>query len=198
MIIPTLNVPNFSWENLKREYQFEHVRLAYSAADRMAMIINSRLAEYMFKGSGYSLESIHKMQVDNNIKSFPLCQKISFKGEFEERDFITSNIVGMIEEKEYTADAITRPTTNNIIEIVKENKHAIGYGEDIVHARINGVESTEENVNNNSYPISRYLYFYTVDTRNDNVNKFIQWVIGKDGQQIVKRFGYIPIWRSSY
>ena len=47
IIIPNLSDPNFSWGNLKREYQFEDVRLAYSPADRMAMIINSKLEDYL-------------------------------------------------------------------------------------------------------------------------------------------------------
>lgn len=182
--------------------QFGSIGVSYIIAkDALSIYINPGLGKQNF-----TIEEIRKIfsgEITNwnyfgleNTKIIPVIRDINSGT----HSYFKQHV---LEGKEYSHDAITRPTTNSIIEIVKENKYAIGYGgigygEDIVHAKINGVEPTEENVNNNSYPISRYLYFYTVNTPNDNVNKFIQWVIGKEGQQIVKRIGYIPIWKSSY
>lgn len=109
----------------------------------------------------------------------------------------------VLEGKEYSVNSQTKPTTNSIIEAVTKNKYSIGYGgigygENIVHAEIDGISPTEENVNNNSYPLIRYLYFYTVNTPNRDVSNFIDWIISKEGQEIVRRIGYIPIWKSSY
>lgn len=90
-------------------------------------------------------------------------------------------------------------TTNTVIKSVEQNKYAIGYGgiaygESIQHARINGVEPTVENVKNNVYPISRYLYFYTIDSPKGEVKEFIDWVLSHDGQTVVAKSGYIPLW----
>jgi len=94
-------------------------------------------------------------------------------------------------------------TTNKIIEFVKSKKNAIGYGgigygDSTFHCKIDNIEPTTKNVLNNSYPISRYLRYYTIDKSSGNVKKYIDWVIGKEGQMIIKNMGYIPLWNSNY
>ena len=93
-------------------------------------------------------------------------------------------------------------TTNAVIKSVEQNKYAIGYGgiaygENIMHAQVNGVAPTVENVRDNIYPISRYLYFYTIDSPKGEVKNFIDWVLSHDGQTIVAKSGYIPLWTLS-
>ena len=93
-------------------------------------------------------------------------------------------------------------TTNSIIKSIEEKPYAIGYGgiaygENIRHAQINGIEPTVENVKKNVYPISRYLYFYTIDTPKGAVKDFIDWVLSHDGQTVVAKSGYVPLWTLS-
>ncbi|MCI0514704.1 phosphate ABC transporter substrate-binding protein [candidate division KSB1 bacterium] len=100
----------------------------------------------------------------------------------------------------YTAFARTIVTTNEIVTAISANPDAIGYGgiafgENIIHCKIDTVAPTEENVRNDSYPIVRYLYLYTIDTPQREVKAFIDWVL-KDGQKVVKQVGYIPIWQA--
>lgn len=90
-------------------------------------------------------------------------------------------------------------TTNAIIKSIETNIYSIGYGgiaygESIQHAQIDGITATVENVRENIYPISRYLYFYTIDSPKGEVKNFIDWVLSHDGQTVVAKSGYIPLW----
>ena len=105
----------------------------------------------------------------------------------------------VLEGEEYTQAAKTVTSTKNVVDAVFENEAAIGYGgiaygEDVKHCKIGNVAPTAENVRNDSYPVIRYLYFYTIDSPRGATKAFIDWVI-KEGQAIVKSVGYIPIWQ---
>ncbi len=90
-------------------------------------------------------------------------------------------------------------TTNEIINFVRNNKYAIGYGgigygDSTMQCIIENIKPTTQNVLNNTYPISRYLRYYTINKPEGTVKKFIDWVSSKEGQNIVKSMGYIPLW----
>ena len=51
----------------------------------------------LFENSQHSLEEVYFLHKEKRITSFPLNAELSFKGEFTRRDFIASNIIGMIE-----------------------------------------------------------------------------------------------------
>ena len=90
-------------------------------------------------------------------------------------------------------------TTNEITRFVKRNINALGFGgigyiDSSMQCNVNGVEPTRENVLNNTYPISRYLRFYTSRKPKGNVKLFIDWVTSRNGQKLVESMGYIPLW----
>ncbi len=104
--------------------------------------------------------------------------------------------------EDYCYDIETIPTTEEIVKIVSQDESAIGYGgigyaDGIIHAAIDDVYPTEQNVRNEKYPISRYLMFITLSMPTDNVKKFIDWVLSPEGQMTVKQAGFIPIWERS-
>jgi phosphate transport system substrate-binding protein len=106
----------------------------------------------------------------------------------------------ILEGEEYCDDITIEPTTQSIIQKITENKNAIGYGgigyytSKVKHLKINGEEPTEKNVIDNIYPISRYLYLYTLQTPEGPVKNFIDWVLSPEGQKVIKEAGYIPLW----
>ncbi|MFO7445366.1 MAG: phosphate ABC transporter substrate-binding protein [Ignavibacteriaceae bacterium] len=109
----------------------------------------------------------------------------------------------VLNNMEYCSNAIVKATTEGIIDEISKNKYAagyggIGYGGGTVHAKVNGIEPSEENVRNDSYPISRYLYFYTLNTPEDHIRDFINWVMGPEGQRIVKQSGYISLFEITF
>jgi len=102
----------------------------------------------------------------------------------------------------YTETAHIVPTTMAVIQLVRSDPGAIGYGggafsAGVIHASVDDVAPTRENVMNGSYPISRYLYLYTAAVPDGLIKDFIDWTVGSEGQQIVSDVGYIPLWEVS-
>lgn len=86
-----------SWEKIKNDFAFEDVTLAYSTSSNLSILINPEIVDLIFKNSPYTYSDIIKMNESNNIESFELNTRLSFKGEFKERDFLSPNIIGVIE-----------------------------------------------------------------------------------------------------
>lgn len=108
----------------------------------------------------------------------------------------------ILENEDYSEDAIVESTTKEIINLVESNKNAIGYGGmgysgNITHLKINGIEPSENNVRNDSYPIIRYLHYFTTKTPDGEVKRFIDWVLSPSGQSIVRESGYISLWENN-
>jgi len=105
----------------------------------------------------------------------------------------------VLEGDEYCDASVIKATTPEIIEYIEQNENAIGYGSigyqgNVVRAKIEGIEPSEENARNDSYPITRYLHFFTTNVPRGTVKNFIDWVLSPDGQRVVKQSGFIPLW----
>jgi len=85
------------WEKLRKDFAFENITLAYSVSSNFSAIINFETAKKLFNNSEFSLEDIKEMHSANKIKSFKLDARLSFRGVFQERDFIAQNVAGLIE-----------------------------------------------------------------------------------------------------
>ena len=100
---------------------------------------------------------------------------------------------------EYCDEAVVEATTSEIIQFVGENENAVGYGSmgykgNIAYAKINGIEPSEKNAQNDTYPLTRYLHFFTTQIPKGTVKKFIDWVLSPEGQNVIQQSGYIPLW----
>jgi phosphate transport system substrate-binding protein len=107
----------------------------------------------------------------------------------------------ILEGKEYSSNIIIEATTNEVVQFVSENTNAVGYGGmgytgNILHANIDGISPTEENVRNDTYPITRYLHFLTTKSPGGSIKQFIDWVLSPAGQLIIKKSGFIPLWEN--
>jgi len=105
----------------------------------------------------------------------------------------------ILEGGPYSESAVSLPTTAAIVDSVLNNPNAIGYGgiaygTNVTHCQINGIHPSKDNVRYDLYPLSRYLYLYTIKKTRGEVRKFIDWVISPEGQRIVEDVGYIPLW----
>lgn len=104
----------------------------------------------------------------------------------------------VLEGAEYTEAARVMSDTNSIVEVVEENPFAIGYGGVAygkpLHSRISGVAPTEGNIREGFYPITRYLYLLTVSSPRGGTKAFIDWVLGLEGQRLVREAGYVSLW----
>lgn len=55
------------------------------------------------------------------------------------------------------------------------------------------IAPTEANVRNKSYPIWRYLYYYTNGKPSGETKRFVDFALSNEGQQIVEKVGYYSV-----
>lgn len=84
------------WDAVEKDFDNEDVTLAYSVTTNLSVIINPKIADKLFTGTGFTFADIIRMNKENSIRSFPLNTKLKFKGVFKERDFVAKNIIGLI------------------------------------------------------------------------------------------------------
>lgn len=96
ILIPGLNSEK-EWQKYINDFSFEDVTLAYTITSNLSIIINPENFQNIFQGTDYSIENIYDLDKKGEMRSFPLKTKLSFKGKFQERDFIDANIIGMLE-----------------------------------------------------------------------------------------------------
>ncbi len=110
----------------------------------------------------------------------------------------------VLENADYFPTAQTLPGTAAVINAVAKDRRGIGYGgiaygKGIKHLRVKkdanspAVEPSMENVLAAKYPISRYLYWYLAGQPAGDVKAFAEWVVSKEGQEVVEKVGYYPL-----
>ncbi|HEU4523212.1 MAG TPA: phosphate ABC transporter substrate-binding protein [Thermoanaerobaculia bacterium] len=110
----------------------------------------------------------------------------------------------VLQKADFAPRTQTLAGTAAVINAVARDRNSIGYG-GIAYAKgvraigvkedaaSPAVEPTEANVANGSYPISRYLYFYWIDSASPDLVSFVQWATSPDGQKLVENVGYFPL-----
>jgi len=106
----------------------------------------------------------------------------------------------VMKKSEVRKDALLQASSGAVVSAVANNRRAIayvgfGYLNNRIHpVNVNGVVPTLENGKSGKYPISRALYNY-VNEKNlsKDAKAFIDFIIGKDGQKLVKDAGFIPL-----
>ena len=105
----------------------------------------------------------------------------------------------------FSQDTLLLPSSEGIIAEVRQNPNAIGYDglgyitpevKTLAIAPAAGdayVKPSVDSVNNGQYPIARPLFMYTPGEPSGVVKTYIDWILGSDGQQIVKDLGFVPL-----
>ncbi|MDZ7315176.1 MAG: M28 family peptidase [candidate division KSB1 bacterium] len=88
------------WEKKRREFAFEEVTLAYWPSGHFSAVINPDSAAKLFRKAPFSLNQVYEMYRRSTVRSFAMHASLSFHGRFLERDFIGTNVLGLIEGKE--------------------------------------------------------------------------------------------------
>jgi phosphate transport system substrate-binding protein len=110
----------------------------------------------------------------------------------------------VLENADYYPTAQTLPGTAAVINAVAKDTRGIGYGgiaygKGIKHLGVKkddkspAIEPSMENVLQGRYPISRFLYWYLAGQPTGDMQKLAQWVVSKEGQDIVEKVGYYPL-----
>lgn len=110
----------------------------------------------------------------------------------------------VLAKADFSPEVLTLPGTAAVIQAVSKDKGAVGYGgigyvKGVKALKVKkdaaspGIEPSLDNVVNGSYPISRYLYFYTAGAPEGAAKHFIDWSRGVQGQKICGDVGYYPL-----
>lgn len=111
----------------------------------------------------------------------------------------------VLKGKNYASSCLMMPATGSIIQSVSQTPGAIGYvGLAYTNAKVADVSVSYdkgktyilpslETAMDKTYPIVRPLYFYYLKKLETTISTAMTWVLGKDGQKIVKEIGYVPI-----
>lgn len=110
----------------------------------------------------------------------------------------------VLNKQDFDARAQHMPGTAAVVNAVAKDVNGIGYGgaaygKDIKELAIASgagkeyVIPNEATILSGKYPISRFLYFYLKERPQNEMKAFIDWVIAKEGQNVVTEVGYFPI-----
>lgn len=101
---------------------------------------------------------------------------------------------------DYTTDkAEITNSTSVMMQTVAGNKLAIGYislgslDSSVKALKIDGAEATVDNINNETYKISRPFNIATKDTVSEVTQDFIDFILSKEGQKVVSDSKYITV-----
>lgn len=110
----------------------------------------------------------------------------------------------VLENKDFAPGVQTLVGTSAVVAAVKGDEGGIGYGgiaysEGVRVLRLKkddgspAVVATLETAQNGTYPLARYLFFYTAGEPTGAMKKFVGWVLSPDGQKIIADVGYYPL-----
>lgn len=105
---------------------------------------------------------------------------------------------------DYATTCQTLPGTAAVVNAVKKDKNGIGYGgaayaAGVKHCKVKKDDNsiaylpTTENIANNKYPITRYLYMYLRNKPTGDTKKYIDWMLSAEGQKLAVEVGYFPV-----
>lgn len=109
------------------------------------------------------------------------------------------------DESLFSADTLLMPSSEGISAEVRQNPNAIGYDglgyvtsdQKVVAVAMAGGEPyvlpAIDTVKDGSYPIARELFIYTIGQPHGAILAYLEWIMGAEGQAIVKELGFVPL-----
>jgi phosphate transport system substrate-binding protein len=106
----------------------------------------------------------------------------------------------------FAPQTLLMPSSVGIASEVQRNPHAIGYdGLGYVNTKTEKLIAVAKDADSpyvlpsvatgtdGTYPISRALFMYTTGAPNPDIDDYIAWIRGPEGQAIVADLGFVPI-----
>jgi len=187
-------------EKIKAKYNKNGIEIA-CAKDGLSVFLNKGnvVSELTIEqiGAIFSGKITNWKQVGGADAKIQLYGRESSSGTFE---FFKEHVV----KTDFSPNCQTLPGTAAIVNAVKKDKYSIGYGgaayaEDVKDCKVKkdakskGILPTAATIKNKTYPISRYLYMYLKSKTTGETKKFIDWILGSEGQKMIATVGYFPV-----
>jgi phosphate transport system substrate-binding protein len=110
----------------------------------------------------------------------------------------------VLENKDFASSVQTLAGTSAVVSAIKGDPFGIGYGgiaylEGIRALKVKkddsapAIAATLETAQDGSYPIARFLLFYTAGEPKGLAKRFVEWVKSPDGQKVIEQVGYYPL-----
>ncbi len=106
----------------------------------------------------------------------------------------------VLHKAKVTPRAQLQASNGAVAQAVSKNKYAIGYiglgylNKSVKATDVNGIEATRANALSGKYPVSRPLFMFTKGWPVGIVSDYINFVLSKTGQDIVKKEGFVPLY----
>jgi phosphate transport system substrate-binding protein len=154
-------------------------------------------------GAGGKFTKWDQLGVDNKACQGHEIIRVSRQNSSGTYAYFREHVLG--EKREYKQGATSQSGSSDVVALVSKTPCAIGYsgmGYDNDQVKIvnvsrrkgePGVTPSIETALDNSYPISRPLYLYTLGEPSGAVQEFIAWILSDEGQEIIERNGYVPL-----
>lgn len=115
--------------------------------------------------------------------------------------FFKDNVLG---GRDFSPRVQTLPGTAAVVNAVSKDPNGIGYGgaayakgvRDCAIAKDDkspAILPTAVTVHDGTYPLWRYLFFYTRKKPDGDIKKFIDWTLSAKGQELATKVGYFPL-----
>lgn len=106
--------------------------------------------------------------------------------------------------QDYASNMQALPGTAAVVNAVQRDANGIGYGgagyaKDVKECLMKKTEQDSayapkrEFIDNDKYPLSRYLFMYLRKQPEGEIKKYIDWILSPDGQAIVEKEGFFPV-----
>ena len=106
--------------------------------------------------------------------------------------------------RDYSARCQTLPGTAAVVNAVARDPRGIGYGGAAYAKGVREIGVRKEaqspavlpsaaTVRDGSYPITRYLFFYTRVRPSGQIKSFVDWALSAEGQALASKVGYFPV-----
>ena len=110
----------------------------------------------------------------------------------------------VLENKDFASSVQTLAGTSAVASAVKGDPYGIGYGGIAYLEGIRALDVKKDDASpaitpslktaqDGTYPIARFLYFYTSGEPTGLSKRFIEWVKSPDGQGVIEQVGYYPL-----
>jgi phosphate transport system substrate-binding protein len=111
----------------------------------------------------------------------------------------------VMHKKNYATSVLLMPATGAIVQSVSQTEGAIGYvGLAYVEKSVKAikvsydqgktfVEPSVETAKNKTYPVTRPLFYYYLNSTEASVKPYIDFILSPEGQDIVLKEGYVPL-----
>ena len=105
----------------------------------------------------------------------------------------------VLHKQKVTPKAQLQASNGAIVQAVSKNKYAIGYiglgylSNSVKATKVNGIEASTATALSGAYPVARPLFMFTNGWPKGVVADFITFVLSTEGQKIVKKEGYVPL-----